>query len=154
MGYRTLKQAVSELEKTGQLIRINQPIDPNLLAGAIQRRVYQAQGPALLFSNLEGCSFPAVANLFGTLNRTRYLFRDSLRRVETLVKLKIDPKQLFKHPSNLLRAPIAALHLVPKRVKSGPIMQRPRKRVKYYESTNVISLQRTPEDLPARITAR
>ncbi|WP_020674561.1 UbiD family decarboxylase [Geopsychrobacter electrodiphilus] len=122
MGYRTLKQAVSELEKTGQLIRINQPIDPNLLAGAIQRRVYQAQGPALLFSNLEGCSFPAVANLFGTLNRTRYLFRDSLRRVETLVKLKIDPKQLFKHPSNLLRAPIAALHLVPKRVKSGPIM--------------------------------
>jgi 4-hydroxy-3-polyprenylbenzoate decarboxylase len=122
MGYRTLKQAVADLEKTGQLIRINQPIDPNLLAGAIQRRVYQAQGPALLFNNLQGCGFPAVANLFGTLERTRFLFRDSLRSVETLIKLKLDPKQLLKQPTSLLRAPAAALHLLPKRVRSGPAL--------------------------------
>lgn len=123
MGYRNLSQAVKDLEKTGQLIRIDQPIDPNLLAGAIQRRVYQAQGPALFFSNLEGTSFPAVANLFGTLDRTRYLFRDSLRSVETLVKLKLDPKQLFKQPTTLLRAPFAALHLLPKKVRSGPVLR-------------------------------
>ncbi len=122
MGYRTLKQAVTDLEKTGQLIRINQPIDPNLLAGAIQRRVYQAQGPALLFSKLKGCGFPAVANLFGTLERTRFLFRDSLRSVETLINLKLDPKQLLKQPSNLLRAPAAAWHLLPKKVKNGPAL--------------------------------
>ncbi|MCF6266086.1 MAG: UbiD family decarboxylase [Desulfuromusa sp.] len=123
MGYRTLQQAVRDLERTGQLIRINQPIEPNLLAGAIQRRVYQHQGPALLFTNLTGSRFPAVANLFGSLGRTRYLFRDTLRQVEALVKLKLDPKSLLKTPSVFLSAPVAALHLIPKKVKSAPILR-------------------------------
>ncbi len=123
MGYRTLKQAVNDLENSGQLIRIDQPIEPKLLAGAIQRRVYQHQGPALFFSNLTNCRFPAVANLFGTLERTRYLFRDTLRHVDTLVKLKLDPKTLLKEPSTLISAPTAAFHLLPKKVKSGPILQ-------------------------------
>ncbi|MDX2478877.1 MAG: UbiD family decarboxylase [Desulfuromusa sp.] len=123
MGYRTLRQAINALESSGQLVRIDQPIEPNLLAGAIQRRVYQHQGPALLFTNLTSSRFPAVANLFGTLERTRYLFRDTLRQVETLVRLKIDPKSLLKTPSSFLSAPPAALHLLPKRVKSAPILQ-------------------------------
>ncbi len=122
MGYQNLRQAIDDLQANGQLLRIEQPIEPNLLAGAIQRRVYQAQGPALLFNNLTGCRFPAVANLFGTLERTRYLFRDSLRQVETLVKLKLDPKELLRNPSALLSAPKAAFHLLPKKVKSGPIL--------------------------------
>lgn len=123
MGYRTLRQAVTDLEQSGQLIRINQPVDPNLLAGAIQRRVYQHQGPALLFTNLTGCRFPALANLYGTLERTRYLFRDTLRRVETLVQLKRDPKYILKDPTSFIQAPRGAFHLLPKRVKSAPILQ-------------------------------
>ncbi len=123
MGYRTLRQATNELESSGQLLRIDQPIEPNLLAGAIQRRVYQHQGPALLFTNLTGSRFPAVANLFGTLERTRYLFRDTLQQIETLIKLKIDPKTLLKNPSMLLSAPPAALHLLPKKIKVGAILQ-------------------------------
>lgn len=123
MGYRTLQQAVSDLESSGRLIRIDQPIDPDLVAGAIQRRVYQQQGPALLFTNLTGSRFPAVANLFGTLERTRYLFRDTLRQVEALVNFKIDPKSLLKTPTSLLSVPSAALHLLPKRVKSAPILK-------------------------------
>ncbi len=122
MGYKTLRQAINDLEQSGQLITIDQPIDPNLLAGAIQRRVYQSQGPALLFTNLNGCKFPAVANLFGTLARTRYLFRDTLRQVETLVNLKLDPKTLLKSPGAILSAPTAAWHLLPKQVKKAPIL--------------------------------
>ena len=122
MGYKTLRQAVSDLEQSGQLIKIDQPIEPNLLAGAIHRRVYQHQGPALLFTNLVGSRFPAVANLFGTLERTRYLFRDTLRHVETLVKLKLDPKVALKSPTTLLTAPRAAFHLLPKKVTSGSIL--------------------------------
>lgn len=123
MGYKTLRQAVNDLESSGQLIRIDQPIEPNLMASAIQRRVYQHQGPALLFTNLTGSRFPAVANLFGTLERTRYLFRDTLQQIETLVKLKLDPKTLLKTPSMFLSAPPAAFHLLPKKVKSGAILQ-------------------------------
>jgi 4-hydroxy-3-polyprenylbenzoate decarboxylase len=123
MGHRTLRQAVNDLEQRGQLIRINQPIEPNLLAGAIQRRVYQNQGPAILFSKLSGSRFPAVANLFGTLERTRYLFRDTLRQVETLVQLKLDPKSLLKQPSAILSAPMAAFHLLPRKTKTAAILQ-------------------------------
>ncbi|MFO7812502.1 MAG: UbiD family decarboxylase [Pelovirga sp.] len=122
MGYKTLRQAVNDLEQTGQLIRINRPIDPDLLAGAIQRRVYQHQGPALLFTNLSGCRFPAVANLFGTLERTRFLFRDTLRRIDTLVKLKLDPKHLLRSPAALLNAPRGAIHLLPRKISNGPIL--------------------------------
>ncbi|SHJ21296.1 4-hydroxy-3-polyprenylbenzoate decarboxylase [Malonomonas rubra DSM 5091] len=122
MGYRNLREAVNDLESSGQLVKIDQQIDPEIEAGVIQRRVYQAGGPALLFTNLKGCDFPAVANLFGTLERTRYLFRDTLKQVETLVKLKLDPKHLLRHPSAFLSAPPAAFHLLPKKVKTGPIL--------------------------------
>ncbi len=122
MGYKTLRLAVDDLEQSGQLIKIDQPIEPNLLAGAIQRRVYQHKGPALLFTNLTGSRFPAVANLFGTLERTRYLFRDTLHHVETLVKLKLDPKVAIKSPATLLTAPRAAFHLLPKKTTSGSIL--------------------------------
>jgi len=124
MGYRNLRQAVNDLEASGRLLRIQQEIEPQLLAGAIQRRVYQAQGPALLFTNLKGCRFPAVANLFGTLERTRYLFRDTLRQVETLVNFKLDPGLLFKDPRALFSAPKAAWNLRPKKVDRGPILAR------------------------------
>lgn len=123
MGYRNLRECIPNLEATGHLIRIDQPVSGNIEAGAIQRRVYQAGGPALLFTNLQGCAFPALGNLFGTLERTRYLFRDTLEAVELLVRLKLDPKVLLKQPMNLLKAPQAALHLLPKRVRTGPILQ-------------------------------
>ena len=57
-----------------KLIRIEQEIDANLEAAEIQRRVYQAGGPALFFANVRDCRFPMVSNLFGTLERTRYIF--------------------------------------------------------------------------------
>ncbi len=55
-----------------------QEIDPHLEAAAIQRRVYRAGGPALFFARVKGTPFPMVSNLFGTLDRTRFLFRDTL----------------------------------------------------------------------------
>ncbi len=81
MGYRNLRACVADLERTGQLVRIDAEIDPHLEMAEIQRRVYQAQGPALLFTRVKGCAFPMVGNLFGTLDRTRYpLPRRSRRR--------------------------------------------------------------------------
>ena len=81
MGYRTLAECVDDLRANGQLITIEQEIDPHLEAAAIQRRVYQAGGPALFFTRVKGTAFPMVGNLFGTLERTRFLFRDTLEAV-------------------------------------------------------------------------
>src|SRR5882724_12336345 len=98
MGYRSLRDCVQDLERTNQLVRIEQEIDPHLEAAAIQRRVYQADGPALYFARVKGCRFPMVSNLFGTLPRTRFLFRDMLAAVRHLVELKVDPSGFGRQP--------------------------------------------------------
>ena len=122
MGYRNLAAAVADLERTGQLLRIAAEVDPDQEVAAIQRRVYARGGPALLFTNLKGCRFPALANLFGTLERTRFLFRDALPGVEALVRLKLDPAEMLRHPLRFAGAPAAALRLLPRRVAQGPIL--------------------------------
>src|SRR2546423_11460994 len=98
MGYPSLRACIADLERTGQLVRIDEEIDPFLEAAEIQRRVYLAQGPALLFTRVKECRFPMVCNLFGTMQRTRFIFRDMLSAVQHLVELKIDPANFWKHP--------------------------------------------------------
>src|SRR5262245_17642889 len=98
MGYLNLRQCVADLERTGQLVRIDREVDPFLEAAEIQRRVYQAQGPALYYQRVKGCSFPMVSNLFGTLERTRFLFRDALKAVRHLIELKIDAGSFWRSP--------------------------------------------------------
>ena len=106
--YRNLRQCVNDLEATGQLRRVNALIDPNLEAAEIQRRVFCAGGPALLLTNVVGCRFPMLCNLFGTMERTRYIFRDSLDRLKQLVTLQVDPADLMRRPRLYLNAPWSA----------------------------------------------
>jgi 4-hydroxy-3-polyprenylbenzoate decarboxylase len=122
MGYRNLRDCVFDLERTGQLIRIEQEIDPDLEMAAIHRRVYEVGGPALLFTRVTGCDFPMASNLFGTPKRIRYLFRDTLHAVRHLVELKIDPSAFWKNPWRYRDVPGALLHTLPRQVKTGPIL--------------------------------
>ena len=123
MGYRNLQECVADLERSQQLIRIDAEVDPHLEIAEIQRRVYHANGPALLFTRAKGCRFPLLANLFGTLERTRFLFRDTLDAVRRLVELKIDPMAFAKHPWRYRGAPFTALHTLPKFVSRGPVLE-------------------------------
>src|SRR4051812_31725072 len=113
MGYRNLRECVADLERSKQLVRISQEIDPHLEASEIQRRVYRAGGPAVFFERVKGCRFPMVSNLFGTLERTRFLFRDTLATVRKLVELKTDPSNLARRFWRYWRLPLAALHMLP-----------------------------------------
>src|SRR5580704_1884588 len=122
MGYRSLRECVADLERTGQLVRIEADIDPYLEAAEIQRRVHQAGGPAIYFSRVKGCRFPMVSNLFGTIERTRFLFRDTLEAVRRLVELKIDPTDAWKHPWRHRNAPATLWRMRPKRVSTGPVL--------------------------------
>jgi 4-hydroxy-3-polyprenylbenzoate decarboxylase len=121
MGYRNLSDCVNDLEKTGRLIRIDHLIDARLEAAAIQRRVCQTGGPALLFTNIKGCRFPMLANLFGTMERTRYLFRDTLDTVQRLLQAGTDPLELLKQPSVWPRALRSAWHLWPRTVRHAAV---------------------------------
>lgn len=123
MGYRNLRECTDDLRRTGQIVSIETEIDPYLEAAEIHRRVNQAAGPAIYFARLKGCRFPAVSNLFGTMPRTEFLFRDTIDRVRKLVELKIDPSAALKRPLRYLSAPWTALSLIPRRVRSGPILE-------------------------------
>jgi 4-hydroxy-3-polyprenylbenzoate decarboxylase len=122
MGYRSLAECVRDLERTGQLVIIEQEVDPYLEAAAIQRRVYQADGPALLFRRSKGTRFPLAANLFGTLTRAKFLFRDALESVRRLVELKVDPGSLGRNPWRYRGSPRTLWRLLPRRVRAGPIL--------------------------------
>jgi 4-hydroxy-3-polyprenylbenzoate decarboxylase len=123
MGYRNLNDCVRDLERNGHLVRIDEPIDANLEAAEIQRRVYLSGGPALFFSNVTGCKFPMASNLFGTLDRAKFIFRDTFENVQRAIQLKVDPSEAIRHPLKYWRAPFIALQMRPKLVRSGPVVQ-------------------------------
>ncbi len=122
MGYRNLAECVADLERTRQLVRIEQEIDPVLEAAEIQRRVNRARGPAVFFARVKGTPFPMVSNLFGTLERGRFLFRDTLESLRKLVELKVDPGNLRRRPWRYLSVPLVAARLRPRFVRSGPVL--------------------------------
>src|SRR2546425_7172727 len=122
MGYPNLRSCVTDLERTKQLIRLDEEIDPYLEAAEIQRRVYQAGGPAILYARVKGCRFPMVSNLFGTLQRTRFLFRDTLEAVRHLVELKVDPSSFWKRPWRYRDVPRTLWHMRPKFRSWGPVL--------------------------------
>ncbi|MEE8452124.1 MAG: UbiD family decarboxylase [Thermoguttaceae bacterium] len=122
MGYRNLRDCVDDLRRSGQLVEIDHPVDAELEAAEIQRRLFRAEGPAVLLSNVRDCRFPTLCNLFGTMPRVRYLFRDSLAALERLVSLQVDPSDLLRRPKLYLKTPLTAWHARPRKVRRGPIL--------------------------------
>jgi 4-hydroxy-3-polyprenylbenzoate decarboxylase len=122
MGYESLQACVRDLEQSKQLLRISEPVDPHLELAAIQRHVFRNQGPALLFDQVKGTPFPVVCNLFGTMQRARYMFRDAYEHVQKLIGLRANPAQIIKQGLPMVGAGKAALHALPKFVRSGPLL--------------------------------
>lgn len=119
MSYRSLQECALDLERNGKLLRIKTEVDPNLEMAEIHRRVFDAGGPALLFERVKGSPFPALSNLYGTHERTEFLFRYTLERVKRVIELKADPSNFFKRPLRYLSAPLTALAALPMRNRFG-----------------------------------
>jgi 4-hydroxy-3-polyprenylbenzoate decarboxylase len=122
MGYRNLTECVADLERSGQLVRVDAPIDPYLEMAEVQRRLYRARAPAVLFTRPKGTAFPMLANLFGTIERARFLFRDTLDSVRKLIELKADPGRAARQPWRYRGVPRTLWHMRPKFVRSGPVL--------------------------------
>lgn len=146
MSYRNLRQTVEDLRQHGHLVELVDEVDARLEVAEIQRRVYLAGGPAVLFSNVKNCRFPMVSNLFGTLERARFLFRDTIENVRRLIELKIDPNNFFRRPLRYFKAPLSALTMLPRRTRRGPVLAR---RIQLSE---LPQLQSWPDDGGAFIT--
>ncbi len=123
MSYKSLEECLLDLEKNGQLIRIQEEVDPYLEMAAIHLRVHEAGGPALLFEKVKGCKFRAVSNIFGTLERSEFIFRNTLQTVQQLIDLKDDPVKAIKSPIKNFSAGLAALKALPlKNPISKPVL--------------------------------
>ena len=119
MAYPSLQACITDLEKHGHLIRIKEEVDPYLQMAAIHLRVFEHGGPAILFENIKGSKFPAVSNLFGTIDRSKFIFRDTIEQIKTLIELKNDPIKAIKHPLQYAHVGLTALSALPKKVGGG-----------------------------------
>ena len=115
MAYSSLEACLLDLERTGQLLRIKEQVDPYLEMAAIHLRVFEQKGPAILFENVKGSKYRAASNIFGTLERSQFIFRDTLPQVKQLIDIKIDPTAAIKNPLKSLAALPAALNALPKK---------------------------------------
>lgn len=112
---------MADLERNKLLVRVKEEVDPYLEMAAIHLRVYEKQGPALFFENIKGSKFPAVSNLFGTLERSKFLFRDTLEKIKVLVDLKSDPVKAAKNPFKYVDVAYTAFSALPTKVRTAPV---------------------------------
>ncbi len=123
MAYKSLEHCLVDLEKHGHLVRVKEEVDPNLEMASIHLRVYEAGGPALLFERVKGTKFRAASNIFGSLDRSLFLFRDTLEQVQKLIELKGDPMKALKNPFQNIQTGLAALKALPlKNPITKPVM--------------------------------
>lgn len=123
MPYKSLEACLIDLERNGHLVRIREEVDPHLEMASIHLRMYAAGGPALLFERVKGSQFRAASNIFGTLDRSRFIFRETLESVQKLIRLKDDPIAALKHPFQNAGAALAAFKALPmKNPGSRPVM--------------------------------
>ena len=115
MAYQSLEACLLDLERNGQLRRVKEEIDPYLEMATVHHRVYEAGGPALLFENVKGSRFRTASNIFGSLDRSRFIFRDRLDQIQKLIKLKNDPVAALKQPFHHLPALAAGFSALPLR---------------------------------------
>ena len=119
MGYKTTEECIIDLEKHGYLVRVKEEVDAELEMAAIHLRVFENNGPALLFENIKGCKFKAVSNLYGSLERSKFIFRDTFEKIKVLIDLKNNPMDALKHPLKYSNVALTAFASLPKKTNLG-----------------------------------
>src|SRR6478735_11353291 len=123
MLYSSLEDCLTDLERNGLLVRIKEEVDPDLEMAAIHLRVHEAQGPALLFENIKGSNYRAASNVFGTIERSKFIFRKRFKTIQQIINLKHNPQTIFKQPLQSAATGFAALSSLPKKTNDKRIIQ-------------------------------
>ena len=129
MKYKDLREFIAGLESRGELKRISTEFDPNLEITEVCDRTLRAQGPALLFENPKGSSYPLLGNLFGTPERVAFGMgeesTEALREVGKLLAFlkEPDPPKGIKDAWSSLPIFKKVLDMAPKTVKNAPCQE-------------------------------
>ena len=117
MAYKSLHKCISDLEKKGEIRKVPEEINPDLDMATMHLDEFAKGGRSILFENVKGSKYKAVSNLFGTLDRSKFMFRDSLQIVKELIHIKINPISVFKHPFKALSTALNGIYALPKKVR-------------------------------------
>jgi 4-hydroxy-3-polyprenylbenzoate decarboxylase len=127
MPFTNLRSFIHELDIMGELKKISVPVDPFLEIAEIADRMSKTDGPALLFENVKGASFPLLINAFGSYKRMQLAlnctsFEDIATRLETF--LKIQPPRSFMDKLRMLGTLKTVSDFIPRKVKRAPCQDR------------------------------
>ena len=117
MAYKSLHKCISDLEKKGEIRKVPEEINPDLDMATMHLDEFAKGGKSILFENVKGSKYKAVSNLFGTLDRSKFMFRDSLQIVKELIHIKINPISVFKYPFKALSTALNGIYALPKKVR-------------------------------------
>ncbi|MEP3113226.1 UbiD family decarboxylase [Nisaea sp.] len=130
MPFSSLRDFMAQLESKGRLVRVNEPVSPELEMTEIQTRLLAEGGPAVLFENVVGpdgqkYEMPALANLFGTVERVAWGMDrepEQLREVgETLAFLRQpEPPGGWREALDMLPLLKTVMSMKPRTVGYGP----------------------------------
>ena len=117
MGYKSLRECVEDIDSQGWLRNINSEVDACIDMASIHLKEFKEGGKVLYFQKIKGSKFQAVSNLFGTLNRSKFLFRDSIEIVKSLIEIKTNPLSILKNPFKSFYSALHAIYALPKKVR-------------------------------------
>lgn len=129
MKYKDLRDFISSLERSGQLLRTSVPVSPKLEMTEVCDRILRAAGPAVLFERPTGFNIPVLGNLFGTPERVALAMgRDSvasLREVgQTLAALREpEPPRGLSDVGRLAELVRAVWDMAPRSVRNPPCQE-------------------------------
>ena len=122
MAYSSLRDFVKDLENAGELKRIKAEVSPDLEITEITDRVSKAEGPALLFENVEGSGMPLLINAFGSYRRMAMaLGVATLDEVADEIEgmIKLGPPESLLDKVKILGVLAKLTNFPPKNVKRG-----------------------------------
>ena len=120
--YDSLRNAVNDLEVNSQLIRVKEVVSGYLEAAEIHRRILKIKGLPFCLKKIEHSPFQAVSNLYGTYDRTNFLFRHTLAKVQSLMAIKADPASAFRNPGKTILTAPHAIYALPKNLLAAPVV--------------------------------
>jgi len=129
VAYRDLREFIAQLEQSGDLRRVSEPVSPHLEMTALCDRVLRAGGPAILFERPTGHTMPVLGNLFGTPERVaRAMGVHDLRELrpfgQALAALKEpEPPKGFKDMVGLGGLIRTLWHMAPREVRNAPCQE-------------------------------
>ena len=116
MSYKSLQECITDLDRKGEIKIISDEVNPDLDMASLHLNEFEKGGKAIFFENIKGSNYKAVSNLFGTLDRSRFMFRDSLEIVKQLIELKTNPISALKTPVKSLFTALNGIYSIPKKV--------------------------------------